>query len=110
MSCLALRFGSVPNELAGVESMVGLFINTLPVRIQFSANDLLIPSLQKWQAQQIEREQYAYTPLLDIQRWSEVPNGIPLFDSIVFFDNYPIDSTLTRDKQLFENRSSTSTR
>ena len=84
-----------PAELAGVESMVGLVINTLPVRIQFSANDLLVPSLQKWQAQQIQREQYAYTPLLDIQRWSEIPNGIPLFDSIVFFDNYPIDCSLT---------------
>jgi len=44
-----------PTELAGVESMVGLVINTLPVRIQFSANDLLIPSLQKWQVQQIQR-------------------------------------------------------
>ncbi|HEY5141260.1 MAG TPA: amino acid adenylation domain-containing protein, partial [Methylococcales bacterium] len=33
--------------------------------------------------------------MLDIQSWSEIPSGIPLFDSIVFFDNYPIDNTLT---------------
>ncbi len=80
--------------LAGVESMVGLFINTLPVRVSASPETLLLPWLQRLQAQQVEREQYSYTPLVDIQGWSEVPAGVSLFESIVVFENYPIESAL----------------
>jgi amino acid adenylation domain-containing protein/non-ribosomal peptide synthase protein (TIGR01720 family) len=80
--------------LAGVESMVGLFINTLPVRVSASPDTLLLPWLQRLQAQQVEREQYSYTPLVEIQGWSEVPAGVSLFESIVVFENYPIESAL----------------
>jgi amino acid adenylation domain-containing protein len=80
--------------LAEVESMVGLFINTLPVRVRFSENMTLLPWLIQLQAEQIEREQYAYSPLVDIQGWSEVPRGTPLFESILVFENYPVDESL----------------
>jgi amino acid adenylation domain-containing protein/non-ribosomal peptide synthase protein (TIGR01720 family) len=83
-----------PAIIAGVESMVGLFINTLPVRVQVSSKTLLLPWLQQLHAQQVEREQYSYTPLVDIQGWSDVPASVPLFESIMAFENYPIDSTL----------------
>lgn len=83
-----------PPALTGYESMVGLFINTLPVRVQVSGNELLIPWLQKLQAQQIEAQQYEYSPLVQVQGWSEVPRNLPLFESILVFENYPVDASL----------------
>jgi non-ribosomal peptide synthetase component F len=57
--------------------MVGLFINTLPVRVRVPGEVSLLPWLQQLQEQQVEREQYAYSPLVAIQGWSEVPRGVP---------------------------------
>ncbi|MGK7878413.1 MAG: amino acid adenylation domain-containing protein [Xenococcaceae cyanobacterium] len=79
-----------PTALAGVEDMVGLFINTLPVRIRVSGQDSLLPWLSTLQTQLVEIRQYEYTPLVEIQRWSEVPQGRSLFESIVVFENYPL--------------------
>jgi amino acid adenylation domain-containing protein len=82
-----------PATLAGVESMVGLFINTLPVRVQVSPTDNLVEWLQKLQAQQAEALDYEYTSLLEIQEWSEIAPGTSLFDSILVFENYPVDTS-----------------
>ncbi|NET02964.1 MAG: amino acid adenylation domain-containing protein, partial [Sphaerospermopsis sp. SIO1G1] len=81
-----------PPSLTGVESMVGLFINTLPVRLQLEENSNALSVLQNLQQQQIDSEQFAYSPLVEIQGWSDVSRGTALFDSIVVFENYPIDS------------------
>jgi amino acid adenylation domain-containing protein/non-ribosomal peptide synthase protein (TIGR01720 family) len=83
-----------PPELLGVESMVGLFINTLPVRITIPEEVEVLPWLKELQAQQVESEQYSYTPLVEIQGWSEIPGGMPLFESIVVFENYPVDASM----------------
>jgi amino acid adenylation domain-containing protein/thioester reductase-like protein len=83
-----------PPALVGSESMVGLFINTLPVRVQVCGDDLLIPWLQKLQAQQVEAQQYEYSPLVQVQGWSEVPRDLPFFESILVFENYPVDASL----------------
>jgi amino acid adenylation domain-containing protein/thioester reductase-like protein len=83
-----------PATLAGVESMVGLFINTLPVRVQVPSQESLIPWLQKIQQRQVEAQQYEYSPLVQVQGWSDVPRDLPLFESILVFENYPIDSSL----------------
>ncbi|WP_414575220.1 amino acid adenylation domain-containing protein [Anabaena sp. CCY 9402-a] len=82
-----------PATLAGVESMVGLFINTLPVRVQVSPTDNLVEWLQKLQAQQAEALDYEYTSLLEIQEWSKLAPGTSLFDSILVFENYPVDTS-----------------
>ncbi len=83
-----------PATLPGVESMVGLFINTLPARVEITKDISLLSWLQQLQAQQVEREQYAYTPLIDIQGWSDIPRGMALFESIVVVENYPITVSL----------------
>jgi amino acid adenylation domain-containing protein/non-ribosomal peptide synthase protein (TIGR01720 family) len=83
-----------PPVLLGVESMVGMLINTLPVRVQVSEETALFPWLQQLQQVQVEREQYAYSPLREIHHMSDVPQGLPLFESIVSFENYPIDPSL----------------
>jgi surfactin family lipopeptide synthetase C len=83
-----------PPALVGSESMVGLFINTLPVRVQVAGDEVLIPWLQKLQVQQVEAQQYEYSPLVQVQGWSEVPRDLPLFESILVFENYPVDASL----------------
>ena len=82
-----------PAELAGVESMVGLFINTLPVRVRMPASMRVLPWLKELQAQQGELQQFEYSSLLDIQGWSDVPRGVPMFESILVFENLPVGSS-----------------
>ena len=50
--------------------------------------------LGRLQEQQVEREQYSYCRLVDIQGVSDVPRGVPLFESILVFENYPVDASL----------------
>ena len=83
-----------PVELNGVESMVGLFINTLPSRVRIAPDDLLIPWLRKLQEQQLDVRQHEYTPLVEVQGWSEVPRGQSLFQSLFIFENYPVSAAL----------------
>ncbi|HOG48088.1 MAG TPA: amino acid adenylation domain-containing protein, partial [Anaerolineae bacterium] len=83
-----------PPELPGAETMVGLFINTLPVRVQVTAEAPLLEWLTALQARQVEQRQWEHTPLVEIQRWSEMPRGRPLFESLLVFENYPVDATL----------------
>ena len=87
-------FGTVvsgrPSELVGVESMVGLFINTLPVRVRIRPEQELLAWFQDLQQQQSELRQYEYSPLAQIQTWSDVPAGVPLFESLFVFENYPM--------------------
>jgi non-ribosomal peptide synthase protein (TIGR01720 family) len=88
-------FGAVTSgrspEVAGIESMVGLFINTLPVRVRIPADARLLDWLKGLQAEQAEVQQYEYSPLSQAQAWSEVPPGTPLFESLFLFENYPMD-------------------
>jgi amino acid adenylation domain-containing protein len=88
-------FGSTvsgrPATLDGVEEMVGLFINTLPVRVKIKPNDTLIRWLAELQKTEIETLEYSYSPLVKIQGWSDLPAGVPLFDAIVVFENYPME-------------------
>ena len=78
-----------PASLPGVESMVGMFINTLPLRTPVPDDHPLIPWLEQLQTRQLDIRQYEHTPLANVQRWSDVPAGQSLFDSIVVFENYP---------------------
>ncbi|MEM6398887.1 MAG: amino acid adenylation domain-containing protein, partial [Cyanobacteria bacterium P01_D01_bin.116] len=83
-----------PPELPKVESTVGMFINTLPLRVKLAGEDFLLPWLVQLQAQLVEMRQYEYSPLVEIQEWSEIPRGLPLFESILVFENYPVDDAL----------------
>ena len=74
--------------------MVGLFINTLPLRVQIDPTASVRAWLQAFQIRQVELRQYEYSPLVQIQGWSDVPRGQPLFESIVAFENYPMDRAL----------------
>ena len=92
-------------SIAGIEAMVGLFINTLPMRIQLKPDTSALTLLKDLQAQLVESNQYSYSSLAEIQTWSEIPRGASLFDSIVVFENYPVDATavLGNDSFCLEN-------
>ncbi|HXU46220.1 MAG TPA: condensation domain-containing protein, partial [Thermoanaerobaculia bacterium] len=78
-----------PPELAQVESMLGLFINTLPTRIETPPERPIGEWLRELQERQLEMRQYEHTPLLAVQGWSDVPPGRPLFEAILVFENFP---------------------
>ncbi|HEV7668968.1 MAG TPA: amino acid adenylation domain-containing protein, partial [Thermoanaerobaculia bacterium] len=96
-------FGAVtsgrPAALPGVERMVGMFLNTLPVRVRNDDRADLFSWLREFQDQQVESRQYEHSPLTEIYRWSEVPRDLPLFQSLLVFENYPVGD-------LTENRGS----
>jgi amino acid adenylation domain-containing protein len=93
-----------PTDLAGVEAMIGLFINTLPVRVRVMPEALLLPWLQELQIQQAEARQYEYSPLVQVQGWSDVPRGLPLFESLLVFENYPARISLQEVSDSLEIR------
>ncbi|HYU34240.1 MAG TPA: amino acid adenylation domain-containing protein, partial [Thermoanaerobaculia bacterium] len=91
-------FGAVTSgrsaPVAGIEEMVGLFINTLPARVSAPPTARLAEWLQRLQERQAEMRQYEHSPLSQVHGWSEVPRGQPLFDSILVFENYPFDESV----------------
>ncbi|BAZ50281.1 amino acid adenylation domain-containing protein [Nostoc sp. NIES-4103] len=89
-----------PADLVDAESMVGIFINTLPIRVQVSPESSVWEWLKQLQTQQFEMRQYEYSSLIDVQGWSDVPRRLPLFESIVVFENYPVDASLEKQGNL----------
>ncbi len=75
-------------ELAGTETAVGLFVNTLPLRVK-PENQPLTGYLGEIQRQQISISEFEYSPLHEVQKWAGADRGQPLFDNIVVFENYP---------------------
>ncbi|MFS0516458.1 amino acid adenylation domain-containing protein [Nostoc sp. UIC 10607] len=93
-------FGSTvsgrPPALVGSESIIGVFINTLPLRTQVEPQETLPSWLKKLQDQQVEARQYEHTPLVQIRKWSDIPQNLPLFESIIVFQNLPVDPSLSQ--------------
>ena len=80
-----------PGELQAVETAVGPFVNTLPVRVRVSESEPVGALLSRLQQQQTELQEYQYSPLVQVQAWSGMGAGRALFDSIVVFLNLPLD-------------------
>src|SRR5256714_5785861 len=81
-------------ELVGSESLVGLCINTIPVRIALPAQEPVATWLRRLHEQLATLQRYSYYSLWQIQGLSELGAGQPLFQSILAFENYPIEQTL----------------
>ncbi len=92
------------SALKGAESMVGLFINTLPVRASVSPEKLLLPWLKELRAYWLAIRDYEHTPLVKVQGWSDIPAGNPLFESILVFENYGLNSRMRSLGVSWENR------
>jgi amino acid adenylation domain-containing protein len=77
-----------PAELAGVEHMVGLFINTLPLRLQLRPELPLAALLRQTQDSQSRLMAHQHLGLAEIQQAAGVGD---LFDTLLVFENYPVD-------------------
>ncbi len=77
-----------PADLPGSDEMVGLFVNTLPIRVFCRPDQSLGDVIAGLQDRQIALLDHHYYGLADIQRGAGLP---ALFDTIVVFENYPID-------------------
>ena len=85
-----------PPELIGIESTLGMFINTLPVRVKIAPEDPVWPWLEQIQAQNFALRQYEHSPIGQVHQWSEVP-GAPLYESLLVFQNFPVETIEDRD-------------
>lgn len=80
-----------PPELIGSEAMVGLFINTVATRLRLPPDASLLPWLEACQLGQAERADHEHVPLAQVQHWAGMPPDQPLFESLVVFENVPVD-------------------
>jgi len=75
-------------------SVVGVFINTVPLRVAIPSEAHLYEWLRQIRASQLTVRDHELAPLTSIQGWSEVPRGNPLFESILVFDHYELNSRM----------------
>ncbi|HEX7154408.1 MAG TPA: amino acid adenylation domain-containing protein [Thermoanaerobaculia bacterium] len=94
-------FGAItsgrPAEVAGVEQMVGLFINTIPVKVAFEQNAATIDLVRELHRGFQASQEHSYLPLTAIQQQSAIASGVPLFDSLLAFENYPVDTAVVEE-------------
>jgi len=89
-------------DLPGIESMVGIFINTLPLRIQLRGFESLEEAIQNTQSQMVGMQEHTYVPLWKIQA-QQKEGGSGLFDSTYVYQNYPIQNDAGQSSGLTIN-------
>ncbi|WP_095155656.1 non-ribosomal peptide synthetase, partial [Pseudomonas sp. Irchel 3E13] len=93
-----------PVDMPQMQRTVGLFINTIALRVGLP-RDGQRQSVRQWLSglldSNMELREYEYLPLVNIQENSELPKGMPLFDSLFVFENAPVEvSVLDRAQSL----------
>ncbi|MFE7524169.1 amino acid adenylation domain-containing protein [Kitasatospora sp. NPDC057542] len=94
--CFGTSMAVRPAELPGVESMVGMMINSQPVRVRVGDDEQTLPWLAELQREQAAAREFAYAPLNRVQSFADVAPGTALFDTAVVFQNYPFDRSVVR--------------
>jgi amino acid adenylation domain-containing protein len=96
--CHEVVFGTTvsgrPPQLAGIEETVGLFINTLPLRVQGEAANSTEELVQAVQQGLQSRKPFEYSSLPDIKRFAGIDGTGELFHSMVAIENYPLERQL----------------
>ena len=80
----------------GADSIVGCFINNLPVRAHVEWEWPLVEWLGDLRASEQAVREFEHAPLAEVQRWSEVPGGTRLFETVLIFDNYALGPEMRR--------------
>lgn len=73
----------------GIENMVGMFLNSLPLRLRLDREETVLSWWQRVQATLVASRHYEFTPLDQVRKWSSLPPGQPLFESLFVYENYP---------------------
>jgi amino acid adenylation domain-containing protein len=89
-------FGTVvsgrPPGVEGIEEMVGLFINSIPVRVKVEEDETFVQLLERLRNDAIRAKPFEYLPLADIQANSPLKGR--LIDLSMGFQNYPVQKTV----------------
>ncbi|ADL53611.1 non-ribosomal peptide synthetase [Clostridium cellulovorans] len=80
--------------IRGIENMTGLFINTLPLRVQYDDNRSFQSIIKDVENSLIERRAFEVTSLVEIKDWCMQNNASTLFDTLVVVENYPLDKEI----------------
>ena len=91
--CFGTTVSGRPADLPGADTIVGLFITTLPARVPVDGRAEAGPWLRAMQQAQAEDRRFDHVPLSELHRLSDLPPGTPMFDSLVVFENYPVGDT-----------------
>ncbi|WP_152643884.1 non-ribosomal peptide synthetase, partial [Paenibacillus terrae] len=81
-------------DIDGIENTIGLFINTLPLRLKWDGNQNIIHWIRTVEELLRSRMEYEQTPLINIHEYSGLGTGEPLFNTIFVVENYPLDERL----------------
>ncbi|UPZ26788.1 non-ribosomal peptide synthase/polyketide synthase [Streptomyces sp. LRE541] len=88
--CFGTTVSGRPADLPGADTITGLFITTLPARVAVDGSAACDTWLRHTQAVRAEDRRFDHVPLTDLQAWSGLPAGTPMFDSLLVFENYPV--------------------
>lgn len=88
-------------SLSNVDTIIGLFINTLPLRMRINTDDTTLSLLARMQDEMSDIYQYSSTPLAKIPSWIGQSSQQGLFDTLFVFENYPFDHDTLNQFQLF---------
>jgi len=86
------------------DAMIGLFINTLPVRARVGSERTVAELLRDIRDQSMALREHEHTPLVDIQGQSDIPRGTPLFETLVMFETQELNKTLRAAGPAWEKR------
>ncbi|MBC5800007.1 MAG: amino acid adenylation domain-containing protein [Candidatus Eremiobacteraeota bacterium] len=92
------------SSIAGADDIVGLFINTLPLRTSVHEDEPLSMWLRRLRAGWTAMRRWEQTPLSRVQGWSDVVGEHALFESIVVFENRSLQTTLRAQGGAWERR------
>ncbi|WP_125716922.1 non-ribosomal peptide synthetase [Pseudoalteromonas rubra] len=95
--CFGATTSGRPNDLAGHEAIQGMFINTVPMVTSVDPAQSLSDWLQAQQSTALAVREHEFTPLYDIQKLAAQSLELSregLFDTLLVFENYPIDEAL----------------
>ena len=89
-------FGGVSSgrqpEVLGSETMVGLLISTLPVKVYCQGEQSVLEEIKDFHQREIDKRQFEYTALTAIQKWLGVTTNEELFQTLFVFENYPLEA------------------
>jgi len=91
-------FSGRPGDLPGAENMIGLFINTLPVRLKINPEESLSEFLKNIQQQLVQLQDYQYSSISDIRSIAEIKGDAELFQTLLVFENFPSGERKTSGK------------
>ncbi|MFH1488095.1 MAG: amino acid adenylation domain-containing protein, partial [Pseudomonadota bacterium] len=87
-------------DLPGIEEMLGLFINTLPMRATLDPDEPLRDFLSRLQERNLLHREHELSSLTDIRDLAGLPGDNPLFESILVYENYPFHEMADNQKRL----------